>query len=262
MTKTITTDELERLTWAVESVEAFDHILDELDPEPVGVDEDGEWELEPRWNSWLTGLCILRAVESPEITYVIDWMAQGGNSTLADAHAFAVEVNETGENTLDTGSIEIVDEDGDPMTPSEAERLVGNDIANSASWEAAVYPHLPVLGIDTIGDIDEDDDMETFELARDDGPDVRFQGEQIAGASSFHHEGPRNTRWTELKLFRTKGGKLVCQEVGQTRWDGERTKYRLHFAESEAEMVEALGFGWLAKKLYEDAGIDHAQEIE
>ena len=104
--------------------------------------------------------------------------------------------------------------------------------------------------------------METFELARDDGPDVRFQGEQIAGASSFHHEGPRNTRWTELKLFRTKGGKLVCQEVGQTCWDGERTKYRLHFAESEAEMVEALGFGWLAKELYEDAGIDHAQEIE
>ena len=105
-------------------------------------------------------------------------------------------------------------------------------------------------------------DMETIELSRDDGPDVSFQGEQIASASSYNHQGPRNIRWTELVLYRTAGGKFVCAEVGQTIWGGERTRRGVHIADSAAGLIESLSYGWLAKELYEKAGIDHAEIVE
>lgn len=104
--------------------------------------------------------------------------------------------------------------------------------------------------------------METFELSCDQGPDIRFQGEKIASASSFKHDGPRNIRWTELTLYRTQAGKLVCAEVGRTKWQGERTRHNVHVATDEGELVKLLGYGWLAKDLYADADIDHAQELE
>lgn len=104
--------------------------------------------------------------------------------------------------------------------------------------------------------------METIIVERDNDADLRFQGEKIASASSHHYEGPRNIRWTELTLYRTQGGKLVCEEVGQTRWDGERTRYSAIVANAESELVKALGYGWLAKELYDSAGIEYVEDIE
>jgi hypothetical protein len=54
----------------------------------------------------------------------------------------------------------------------------------------------------------------------------------------------------------------VCSEVGRTRWVGERTRYALHIADSAAGLIDLVGHGWVAKDLYEKAGIDHAVEIE
>lgn len=121
-------------------------------------------------------------------------------------------------------------------------------------------PEIAGAAIDT--DTDEDTDMETITVERDNDADLRFEGEQIASASSHHFEGPRNIRWTELSLYRTKGGKLVCSETGCTRWQGERTRHSAHVVDNEEALVGVLGYGWLAKDLYASAGIDFAKYIE
>lgn len=261
--KTITIAQLEALTWFVESVDVDDHYMDEYS-DAVACDADGEPIMATRYQSYVYGACVLRSVEHPEISYTIDWQANGGEESYAAAFDFEVEVNPNGDNQLDTGSIEIVDEDGDFIRPSGVARQICNDIEQSIDWEHEVQKHLPDMpeaqDIDT--DTDEDKDMDTIELFRDDGPDVRFQGEKTASASSFEHDGPRNIRWTELALYRTAGGKWVCHEIGCTKWDGERTRRALHIADSEAALIEMVGHGWLAKELYEDAGIDAAVTID
>jgi hypothetical protein len=103
---------------------------------------------------------------------------------------------------------------------------------------------------------------ETITVERDNDADLRFEGEQIVSVSSHHFEGPQNIRWTELSLYRTKGGRLVCSETGCTRWQGERTRHSAHVVDNEAALVGVLGYGWLAKDLYVAAGIDFAEDIE
>lgn len=101
--------------------------------------------------------------------------------------------------------------------------------------------------------------MDTHELQYDGRPDVRFQGEEIARVTSRTND---SFRWTNLFLYRTAKGTLVAHEVGISQWEGESTRYTVHTAETEQDLIEALGYGWLAKKLYDEAGIAHAQEIE
>ena len=54
----------------------------------------------------------------------------------------------------------------------------------------------------------------------------------------------------------------MCSEVGRTRWAGERTRYSVYIAGSEAGLIDLVGHGWVAKDLYEKAGIDNTEIIE
>lgn len=259
--KTITIRELEDLTWKVESVEHIGGDFSEHEV-PAGIDADDEPIMETRYAHWQGGTCTLRCIEHPEITYGIEWQANGGTDTLEDAYDFELSVADQIPCSLDAPGYKILDIDGDEITESEAVYQVGDDIQRTADWQGAVRKILPAMPeAEDIEDIDEDDDMETITLRRDDGADIRFQGEQIASESSWHHDGPRNTRWTVLTLYRTRGGKLVCSEVGRTIWQGERDRFKVHVADTEQQLIDSLGFGWLAKELYEEAGIDHAQDI-
>ena len=261
--KTITLEQIEALSWAVEAVDVGEHTLDTHE-EAVSCDEGGEPVMETRYQSYLHGNCTLRSVERPKITYAIDWQANGGDKTLSGAYDFEIEVLDGGQNILVTDDLEILDGDGDIIKSSEAVHQIGNDIEQSLDWERKVHKSLPKMPeaehIDT--DTDEGKDMETIELSRDHGPDVRFQGEEIASASSYHFEGPRNIRWTELVLYRTAGGKFVCSEVGRTRWVGERTRYAAHIADSVAGLIDLVGHGWVAKDLYAAADIDATINID
>ncbi|UYV20949.1 hypothetical protein K1Y77_17165 (plasmid) [Halomonas qaidamensis] len=267
MTKQITEQQLAEITWIIESTEADDLNADEHE-EIVGLDDNDDPIIETRYNYWLCGSTVLRAKEYPEITYAIDWMAnpeKGSRAeSLEEAYDFKVEFNEACENVLDMGGYVAVDDDGDEIDADDAERIVRDEVAQNVEWEVAAEKRLPKrpgpVAVDE--DTDEDDDMETITVERDNDADLRFKGEQVATASSHHFEGPRNIRWTELTLYRTKGGKLVCEEIGRTRWQGERTRHSAVVADTEAELVKALGYGWLAKDLYEAAGIDYAVEIE
>lgn len=99
-----------------------------------------------------------------------------------------------------------------------------------------------------------------YTLEVDNAPAIRFRGEHIAHASS---KSPDNeSRWTELDLYRTAGGKYICHTVGLTCYQGESDRYAATVCESLDEVRAVFGYGWLAKELYRYAGIDASVEVE
>jgi hypothetical protein len=104
--------------------------------------------------------------------------------------------------------------------------------------------------------------MGEFVVRRDDARDLKFSGERIAHFSTKSHQGPASNRWLELALYRTKGGKLVCQRIGRTIWEGERDRHEACVVSSVAEVVEFFGFGDAAKRLYDEARIDYTEQVE
>lgn len=110
-------------------------------------------------------------------------------------------------------------------------------------------------------DTDTETDMEEIIIERDNAPNLKFKGEGVAAASSknTYNDGGR---WTILKLFRTAGGKFVCQTIGVTCWQGERDRYSGAVCETEAEVIAYFGHGWLAKELYEEACIEDVESVD
>ena len=75
-----------------------------------------------------------------------------------------------------------------------------------------------------------DADNEIFTIPVNNSPDIRFVGKKIAETSSSKHRASefysgKTGRWTELHLYKTKGGKYVCQQIGRTEWIGEYDRY-------------------------------------
>lgn len=103
--------------------------------------------------------------------------------------------------------------------------------------------------------------MEAFDIQRDGKTDLKFTGEQVASASSkaVYNDGGR---WTVLKLYKTKGGKYVCQSIGRTCWEGETDRYSGEVCNTEAEVIAFFGHGRLAKELYHEAGLSDAETVE
>lgn len=109
--------------------------------------------------------------------------------------------------------------------------------------------------------------METIIVQRDNDLNIRFVGELIAESasssndSSTYYSGSTG-RWTELRLYRTRAGKFICASEGCTQWQGEHTRYSAAICETHAEVIAFFGAGWLAKSLYDEAGIKAEIEIE
>ena len=155
----------------------------------------------------------------------------------------------------------VVDEDGDKLNSHELADYLNSDFSSI---------DYSVLEIEQVTDIDVDEDsvMETFILELDNAPNIRFTGERVASAASSENSGMGRRysgqagRWTELKLYKTKGGKFVCHEIGRTIWQGERDRFSGKVCETEEEVKEFFGYRWLAKELYSEAGIDDSVEVE
>jgi hypothetical protein len=69
-------------------------------------------------------------------------------------------------------------------------------------------------------------------------------------------------RSTTLRLYKTRGGKYVCQSAGYTQWQGEKDRYKAKVCDTQAAVIEFFGHGWLAKILYDEAGIDDVIDLE
>lgn len=81
---------------------------------------------------------------------------------------------------------------------------------------------------------------ETTTLDRDGKPPLRFKGTLVAKADNHSYQGDRQTRWTELKLFKTAGGKYVINRVRRTCWSGESDRSAADALTTAAEVMEWL----------------------
>ena len=157
--------------------------------------------------------------------------------------------------------VTVVDEYGDEFNAHELSEYLTFEFSDID------YSDLDIEETDDF-DLDEDSDMETFTIEIDNNPNLRFTGELVASVASSDNQAMGSSysgdtgRWTELALYKTKGAKFVCHQIGRTRWQGERDRFSGKVCETEAEVVEFFGHRWLAKELYEDAGISDAVEVE
>jgi len=163
---------------------------------------------------------------------------------------------------IERQDIVVIDEYGDELDTCE----LGEIITEHTDIDLL---DLSVLGDDETDDIDidEDSDMKTIIVKRDNDRDIKSTGETIASVSSSAsnaHSGYSGStgRWTELTLYRTKGGKYICEQIGYTQWEGEKTRYSGCVCETIDQVVEFFGTKWLSKDLYENADIEVAVEVE
>lgn len=155
----------------------------------------------------------------------------------------------------------VVDEDGD--------KLDAYDLADYLSEDFTAIDYT-VLDIEqtTCIDIDEESDMETFLVEVDNKPNIKFTGEELAHSSSSDNQAMGSNysgnvgRWSELTLYKTKGGKYICEQIGRTRWDGERDRKSGEVCETIEEVKAFFGHRWLAKELYDAAGISDTVEVD
>ena len=113
-----------------------------------------------------------------------------------------------------------------------------------------------------------DDEMELFVVEVDNAPDLRFFGKIRAKVRSYSDRARVGEysgqvgRHSELSLYETAGGNFVCQLVERTRWQGESDSYDGKVCDTVEQVKEYFGYGWLAKELYRDAGIDVALTVD
>jgi hypothetical protein len=169
--------------------------------------------------------------------------------------------DDMGETWTITG-VTVIDENGDPLGTDELVDCLPGEF-NTIDYDKWVF------GFNTTEDIDYDEDsnMEEFTVQRDNEPDLRFKGESIGYAqsnddSAYGNYSGETGRWTELTLYKTIGGKYICEQVGRTRWQGERDRYSAAVCETLDDVFEFFGHRWLAKILYKRAELEASQFID
>lgn len=101
--------------------------------------------------------------------------------------------------------------------------------------------------------------IEEFRVERDGDSDLVFRGTQLAWVSSGNHDAPR---WTELTVYRTEGGKYVCERVGCTEVEGEKDRCSGAVSDDIDGVIKFFKFGSLSKALYKKAGIETATRVQ
>ena len=82
--------------------------------------------------------------------------------------------------------------------------------------------------------------MEKIQVQRSGERTLVFQGERAFGTDDQTINGPRNTRWTELTIYRTAAGKYVAAVCRRTQWQGEEDRYHAAVVDDPAEFEGAL----------------------
>ncbi len=109
---------------------------------------------------------------------------------------------------------------------------------------------------------------EEFTLRVDNGPDLRFKGELIASvyssgnpADKARYSGSAD-QWAEMMLYRTQGGKFVCHRIERSDKRGQHDRFKAEVCDTKEAVIAFFGHRWLAKELYDEAGISDAEVIE
>ncbi len=211
-------------------------------------------------------------LERIEIRHAYGWASQtSALDGITITYTEGIEYYECDPDSLST-SIDGLDDvwaiDGITVLNDDGEPVCAADLADylPITFSDIDYSVLEIEQTTDIG-ITEDSDMDTITLEIDNAPDIRFTGERIARVSSSPEQAMGSSysgqtgRWTTLALYRTANGKYICHQIGHTQWQGERTRYSGAVCATLDEVREFFGHRWLAKELYEEAGIDSAVDV-
>lgn len=85
--------------------------------------------------------------------------------------------------------------------------------------------------------------MEKLIIKRDGLPPIAFTGERIASASNEINSNGRANRWTEVKIYRSKGGKFIATLSRLTCWQGESDRHAAASFDTAPEIIDWLKEG-------------------
>lgn len=156
----------------------------------------------------------------------------------------------------------ILDEDGDTMGKPDVESLCSEVFEDHAVNDIDIENLIPAIAAIATTEIEMESDMEEHTVYVDNAPSIKFHGELVASVSNKQaYNG--GGRWRVLRLFRTKGGKYICQSIGRTQWIGEEDRVSAAVCETKEDVIEFFGHTDLAKELYaETPGIDDSVTVE
>jgi hypothetical protein len=101
-----------------------------------------------------------------------------------------------------------------------------------------------------------------YVLSDDDGPDVAFNGDLVAQVDSRDGK-TQHGEWTVIRVYRRAAGGYAVQ---RERWseDGDGASLddtQARAFDTEAALVESLGWSWFTKGLYERCGFSTTLEL-
>lgn len=111
--------------------------------------------------------------------------------------------------------------------------------------------------------------QERIVVQRDDEKDIAFAGTLLGSVAS---EIPRNCRWVEYRVYKTRGGKYVFSRIRRSANEGERDEFEAKLYDPsdndyrqrtfEHAVQRYFEYGILAKRLYAELGIEAVEEVD
>lgn len=231
---------------------------DEVNEVPALYSEDGEIETHFERSAWGT-VSFVGEYEGQKLTLSFDWHADTNTTNYNDSYDYDITF---GEEPNEEINFCFVDEDGDVVDVN----LDEIDSECLDSWTCQIKHDLPKAE-----EFEELEDTEMSEITgeeakeriikRDNAPDLKFKGVLIASNSSRTYTNDHG-RWFEIALYKTVGGKFVCQRKEYTQWQGENNRYFASVCDSVDCVKNFFGQGRYSKKLYKEAGIDNIEIVD
>jgi len=87
---------------------------------------------------------------------------------------------------------------------------------------------------------DNDNSVRQYELKPTSGRTVRFKGQKLADVSGRWVGGREQNRYTDLKLYKTSGGRYILWICYNTCWQGEQDCYTAHVCQTPEDVYARL----------------------
>ncbi len=175
---------------------------------------------------------------------------------IAEAPEFSLKLNNVDVFCLLDSDDDEIDDESELGELYNA--LVDENAGISVTDASDVLPKMPAPELIEDGDAS---DNEMFIIERFNAPDIKFFGEELASVNTQTIFEDR-ARWTELNLYKTSGGKFVGEEIGRSKFIGEKTLSEVSVCESLDEVIAFFGHGPLASDLYKQANIEDIEIID
>jgi hypothetical protein len=171
---------------------------------------------------WVTGYAEIITME--ELVLRFNWWGVGGKKPGYDVFSYEVYLN------IDNPSFELinamlVDEYGSVLELCK-QHEVFRECLKAVDWQKSVIDILPIAVFEKVDVATEnvgDPDSFYYLIRRDNDRSLYFEGNRLAHATSSKEQtanisstGPWGS-WTELNLYRSNGGRYVCERIDYTR---------------------------------------------